>query len=64
MSLPATTKVINFVKNGGVVVINLMPDLPVPELAPADVVIKVAYRGVNIIDTYFRSVVLFHHSVH
>jgi NADPH2:quinone reductase len=64
MSLPTTMRAITFAKNGGVEVIDLTLDLPVPEPAPTDVVIKVAYAGVNFIDTYFRSVVLFRHSTH
>jgi NADPH2:quinone reductase len=54
-------RAITFAKNGGVEVIDLTPDLPVPEPGPADVVIKVAYAGVNFIDTYFRYVALSPH---
>jgi hypothetical protein len=61
MSLPTTMRAITFAKNGGVEVIDLTPDLPVPEPGPADVVIKVAYAGVNFIDTYFRCAALSRH---
>jgi hypothetical protein len=55
MSLPKTMKAITYAKNGGVDVLELTPDLPVPVPAPTDVIIRVAYAGVNFIDTYFRS---------
>jgi NADPH2:quinone reductase len=64
MSVPATMKPITFANNGGFEVIGLTSDLPVPAPTPADVVIKVAYTGVNFIDTYFQSVVLFRHLTH
>jgi NADPH:quinone reductase-like Zn-dependent oxidoreductase len=63
MPVPATVELITLTlgKNSCVEVIEFTPDLPVLEPALADVVITVAYAGVNSIDTYFRSVVLFRH---
>jgi NADPH:quinone reductase len=57
MSLPSTMKAITYAKNGGVEVIELTTDFPTPEASPTDIVIKVAYAGVNFIDTYYRYVV-------
>jgi NADPH2:quinone reductase len=54
MSLPTTHKAITYAKTGGPEVLELTTDLPTPEVSPTDIVIKVAYAGVNMIDTYFR----------
>ncbi|KAI0089201.1 NAD-P-binding protein [Irpex rosettiformis] len=53
MSLPETIHAIAFNKNGGVEVLEKLT-FPFPQQKPTDIVVKVAYGGVNMIDTYFR----------
>lgn len=52
--LPATMKAIEIAKNGGIEVLE-HKDVPVPQLADNQVLIRNEYAGVNFIDTYFRS---------
>jgi NADPH:quinone reductase-like Zn-dependent oxidoreductase len=56
MSLPTTMKAITYASTGGVEVLDFTPDFAVPTPQPTEFVIKVAYAGVNMIDTYFRCV--------
>ncbi|RDX42967.1 NAD-P-binding protein [Lentinus brumalis] len=53
MSFPTTVKAIAIDKTGDIDVLEVK-DLPFPKPAPGDVLIKVAYGGVNFIDTYYR----------
>jgi NADPH2:quinone reductase len=54
MPIPTTTKAITFAKNGGPEVLELTPDLPIPEVSPTEILIKVAYAGVNFVDLMIR----------
>ncbi|KAI0692574.1 NAD-P-binding protein [Cytidiella melzeri] len=53
MSLPTNIQAITFAKNGGVEVLE-KTSVPFPQQKPGDIVAKVVYGGVNMIDTYFR----------
>ncbi|KAI1798102.1 NAD(P)-binding protein [Ganoderma leucocontextum] len=53
MSLPSTIAAIGINKTGDFDVIEKL-ELPAPQNAPTNVLIKVEYAGVNFIDTYFR----------
>ncbi|KAI0801460.1 NAD-P-binding protein [Fomes fomentarius] len=53
MSLPETVKAIAIDKTGDVDVLEVK-DVPFPKPNPGNVVIKVAYAGINFIDTYYR----------
>ncbi|KAI0593908.1 hypothetical protein F4775DRAFT_596799 [Biscogniauxia sp. FL1348] len=54
-SIPSTMKGIVIEKTGGTEVLQYKTDLPVPELADGQVLIKNDFIGVNFIDTYFRT---------
>jgi NADPH2:quinone reductase len=56
MTVPSTTKAITFAKTGGIDVLELTPDHPVPEAAPTEIVVKVVYAGVNFFDVHVRYV--------
>jgi NADPH2:quinone reductase len=56
MTVPSTTKAITFAKTGGIDVLELTPNHPVPEAAPTEIVVKVAYAGVNFFDVHIRYV--------
>ncbi|KAI0714836.1 NAD-P-binding protein [Earliella scabrosa] len=53
MSFPKTMKAIAIDKTGDVDVLEVK-ELPFPAHVPGNVVIKVAYGGINFIDTYYR----------
>jgi NADPH2:quinone reductase len=46
---------VQFVRTGGVEVLDYRTDLPVPELKEGEVLVKNQYAGVNFIDTYYRN---------
>ncbi|KAK4092870.1 hypothetical protein PCL_11541 [Purpureocillium lilacinum] len=52
--LPATMKAVQIAKNGGPEVLELN-DVPVPQPAPNQVLVRNRFSGVNFIDTYFRT---------
>jgi NADPH:quinone reductase-like Zn-dependent oxidoreductase len=54
MSLTATMNAISYAKTGGVEVLDLTNDHPIPEASSTDISIKVAYAGVNFIDVLLR----------
>ncbi|KAI1501699.1 hypothetical protein F5X99DRAFT_418316 [Biscogniauxia marginata] len=54
-TVPSTMKGVIIEKTGGTEVLQYKTDLPVPELADGQVLIKNDYIGVNFIDTYFRT---------
>ncbi|KAI0340769.1 NAD-P-binding protein [Trametopsis cervina] len=53
MSFPETIQAITFSKHGGVEVLE-KTTLPFPQQKPHEILFKVIYGGVNMIDTYFR----------
>ncbi|KAH9948203.1 NAD-P-binding protein [Amylocystis lapponica] len=54
MSFPKTFQAIAIDKQGGIDVLQ-KKTLPFPTQAPGDIIVKVAYAGVNFIDTYHRN---------
>ncbi|KAK9477067.1 hypothetical protein V1514DRAFT_335090 [Lipomyces japonicus] len=54
-SIPSTQSGILIPQKGGREVIKYKTDLPVPKPGPKDVLVKIAYAGLNFIDSYFRS---------
>ncbi len=55
MSFPESIQAIGINKTGGVEVVEKLT-VPFPKQQPDQVLIKVAWGGVNTIDTYFRRV--------
>ncbi|GAO19266.1 uncharacterized protein UV8b_04980 [Ustilaginoidea virens] len=53
--VPSLMKSVQISKTGGVDVLELKDDVPVPTLSSGQVLVKNAYAGVNFIDTYFRT---------
>ncbi|KAL9059591.1 MAG: hypothetical protein Q9162_001096 [Coniocarpon cinnabarinum] len=54
-TLPTSMRGVQISQTGGVDVLELKDDLPMPNVGQGQVLVKIDYAGVNYIDTYFRT---------
>ncbi|KAL0634368.1 NADPH:quinone reductase [Maublancomyces gigas] len=54
-AIPKTQTAVQIEAYGGVEVLQLKKDAPVPEIKPTELLIKNEYAGINFIDIYFRN---------